>query len=52
MGNRSELDDSEITRERKGEGQRTSWGPLGVSSSEFPILSSVTLFKRLGLESL
>jgi hypothetical protein len=47
MGNRGELDNSEITRERKGEGQGTSWGPFVVSSSEFPILSSVTLFKRL-----
>jgi hypothetical protein len=47
MGNRGELDDSEITWERKGKGQGTSWGPLVVSSSEFPILSSVTLFKRL-----
>jgi hypothetical protein len=47
MGNRGELDDSEITWERKDKGQRMSWGPLVVSSSEFPILSSVTLFKRL-----
>jgi hypothetical protein len=47
MENKGELDDSEITWGRKGEGQRTSWGPLVVSSSEFPILSSVTLFKRL-----
>jgi hypothetical protein len=41
MGNRGELDDSEITRERKGEGQGTSWGPLVVSSSEFPIVSKM-----------
>jgi hypothetical protein len=26
MGNRGELDDSEITQERKGEGQGTSFG--------------------------